>query len=47
MSRLYSRMPEKIRNILGHEKPMYFNHKYALDYKKFMGIFLLTNLLRK
>jgi len=38
MSRIYSRMPDRVRNILSHDKSMYFNHKYALEYKKYMGI---------
>ena len=36
MSRIYSRMPERTRNNLSHDKSMYFNHKYSIDYKKFM-----------
>ena len=36
MSRIYSRMPERTRSNLSHEKSMYFNHKYSIDYKKFM-----------
>lgn len=36
VSKLYSRMPEKMKKYLAHSKSMYFNHKYGIEREKFM-----------
>ena len=37
MSKLFSRMPEKMKAFLSHEKAMYFNHKFGVETKTFYG----------
>jgi hypothetical protein len=36
MSKLFSRMPDKMKSYLSNTKNMYFNHKYGLDTDKFI-----------
>jgi len=31
MSRMFSRLPERLRSVLQHDKSMYFNHHYGMD----------------
>jgi gamma-glutamyl hydrolase len=35
MSKMFSRLPEKMRNVMMHDKPLHFNHKFAINLKSF------------